>query len=378
MMKQEKRNKIHIEFGSDIDINDNVKHIKERTNKKWLNNSYLFRSGRDTLKYIAKKHSKSHKRILMPIPCCDSMVKPFELYNYSVIYYPLINDYTIDYAYIKKVIKDNDLLLIENYFGLKTEKGIKKETNLVNKLKNNLNNLIVIQDYTQSLSQALYANKQEDDYYIFSCRKWCGLPDGGILWSKDKIKVDYDDYNQKYFDLRKEAMTLKSIYLNNEDANLKNRFLKLFKEAENLLDEDNKIIEMSDYSKKILFSIDFLEILQIRKNNIKYFEKLINNKLSANKHFIKALSVGTNCSGQFFPIYVENQIELQKYLATNNIYCPIMWPSLLDEISSDFIFVNDLITHILAIPCDQRYNLEEIGYIIDILVSYYKDKDEKN
>ena len=368
-MNQERNNRMHIEFGSDIDSLANNKFIKKIVNNEWLDNSYFFRSGRDCLKYIAKIQCNNSSRIFIPYPCCDSMAMPFKLYNYEVIYYPLNSDYTIPFDYLKNKVRNGDLLLVENYLGLKNDKQLKQEGKKITELKKD-KRIYIIQDFTQSLEQALYTKKDVYDYYVFSCRKWASLPDGGILWCKKEIPIIYDQYSPKYYDMRKTALDLKSDYLKNKDDNLKEVFFRKLKEAEAFLENDKSIIEISEYSKNLIRSIDFESILSIRKRNVTYFEKCFSEKFAANDRF-KLLSLNSNCNGQYFPIYVDQQQELQKYLVKEKIYCPILWPSPSKKNTKDFIFGNDLISHMLAIPCDQRYNLIEIKHIVKKIVEFY-------
>ena len=63
--------------------------------------------------------------------------------------------------------------------------------------------------------------------------------------------------------------------------------------------------------------------------------------------------------------------EIQKKLAMENIYAPIIWPKskYLGKINSSLnqFFYNDL----LCIPCDQRYNLHDMDRIVEKTV-YFK------
>jgi len=354
---------MHIEFGSDIDLESNNAFIKENVNNKWLENSYLFRSSRDAIKYIAKIQDNC-RLAFVPYLCCESMIIPFEQYGKNVELYPLNSDYTINEEYFLNHIEKNSIILVSNYLGLKNDS--KKENDFLEKLKNDYD-AIIVRDCTQSLEEALFSDKSKDDYTIFSSRKWAGLPDGGILWSNKKIDITYDEVDFKYFDFKKKAMELKSKYLETQDANLKQEFMRYFKEAEEIIDNDKSIIEISSFSKDLLYKIDFEKILKIRKEHIKQFENEINNK-------VKVLSKGTNCSGQYAPIYVQNQKELQKYLAENSIYCPVIWPTTQNKIDKEFDFCNDIISHMLAVPCDQRYTKEEIYFIIS-KINQFNEKE---
>ncbi len=350
---------MHIEFGSDIDLKSNEDYFNNNVNTSWLDNSYLFRSGRDCLKVIAKTEVEC-KIVFVPALCCESMAIPFKQYGVGYILYPLNSDYTINEEFLLDNIKEHQIILVNNYLGLKTKEAIEKENTFLDSLKEK-HHVVIVRDVTQSLEEALNSDKTKDDYTIFSSRKWAGLPDSGIMWSNKKLDIVYDELDLEYANLKKQAMDIKSEYLSTHDISIKQKFMNLFKQAEELIDTDNKIIQMSDFSKELLYKLDFEKILQVRKEHIKHFESKLENST------IKSLSKGTNCSGQYFPIYVNNQKELQKKLAQNNIYCPVIWPMMEEQNGMQFSFCNDIVNHMLAVPCDQRYSIEEIDYIINIM-----------
>ena len=68
----------------------------------------------------------------------------------------------------------------------------------------------------------------------------------------------------------------------------------------------------------------------------------------------------------YFPILCMNRKEIQSTLVQNSIYAPIVWPK--DEkcpkisIDSDYIY-----DHILCNPIDQRYSIDDMERIADVL-----------
>lgn len=352
-------NNFHIEFGSNIDTYSNNNFISDsKPLTEWLRNAYFFRSARDALRYIAK--SSNSNRVFIPILSCESMALPFNQNNYEVIFYPVTKNYSIDFDFINNNIKSNDLLLVANYFGFKDKVTSENEDSKLNTLKTKFG-IKIIKDYTHTLKDALYTDKANDDFSIFSVRKWASFPDGGILWSKTPININFDKYSPEYFNLKKEAMDLKSKYLQLKDIKIKEKFLELFRKADSLLEADNNIISMSPYSKELLYKIDFEKILKIRLEHLKYLE--------THSDFIKNYSINTDCNGLYFPIFTDFQKELQTYLASNNIYCPVIWP--IDNENKHICeFANNIISHMLAVPCDQRYSYEELDFILNTIKNF--------
>ena len=54
-----------------------------------------------------------------------------------------------------------------------------------------------------------------------------------------------------------------------------------------------------------------------------------------------------------------------------NIYIPILWPNVLENISDNQIEYQ-YVLNILPLPCDQRYDLEDMISIVDKLFKLLK------
>lgn len=68
-------------------------------------------------------------------------------------------------------------------------------------------------------------------------------------------------------------------------------------------------------------------------------------------------------------VLVENRDELLKYLIENDVYCNVHWRL---EASSNNPELTYLSQHSITIPCDQRYGLEEMEYILDTIKRWKK------
>lgn len=343
----------HIEFGSDIDSRANDEFISENNNFSWAKDAYTFQTARSALIYIAKKYKmQNYKRIFMPQLYCESMVTPFLRNDIEVIYYPILPSVKMDTDFININIKNDDLLLVNNYLSLKTREVKEIEKQEINLLKLKYPSLILIQDYTQSLYDALNEEKYAD-YSIFSIRKWAGLPESGLMWCKEKQNIEYYKVDNSYYNYKKTAMDLKSKYLETHDSKLKEEFMKLFKKAEEIIDESDLVLDMKEETKKLIRSIDFNKIYQKRFENMNYFIKKVNCSVTKN---IDREMVGLYC-----PILINNSKDMQAKLAKYGIYCPVIWN--IQEFGKTF--ANSFIDKMLAVPVDQRYSLEEIDFIAE-------------
>jgi hypothetical protein len=60
-------------------------------------------------------------------------------------------------------------------------------------------------------------------------------------------------------------------------------------------------------------------------------------------------------------------VEIRKKLAEKRIYIATLWPDVLVNTLKGSIEY-DYVLNILPLPCDQRYNLNDINYMIDALM----------
>jgi hypothetical protein len=71
----------------------------------------------------------------------------------------------------------------------------------------------------------------------------------------------------------------------------------------------------------------------------------------------------------YFTLYVKERARLQKLLSLNSIYAPVLWP-VEDErvlITEDIKFI---FNHLLAIPCDQRYDQDDMQRVAEVINNY--------
>ena len=67
-----------------------------------------------------------------------------------------------------------------------------------------------------------------------------------------------------------------------------------------------------------------------------------------------------------YPLYVENGRELKKKLIENKIFVPTLWGDVFDVASPNSV-AWDYAENIVPLPCDQRYGIEEMDYIVNII-----------
>lgn len=257
-----------------------------------------------------------------------------------LFFYRVDENFQIDFEDLKEKIKGVKTIFIMHYFGCVQPK------NVLNKIKNlaKEKSILIIEDTTHSI----FSNKSTiGDYMICSIRKWLPITRGGVLYTKRNIKGIDKKYKVDTDNRQLYGMILKNNYLNGLVKN-KKEFLNIFAECEKNIDIKKDILLMSDLSRFIASCFSVKEIKNKRINNY----KILDNKLK----YKPVNKITKNDCPFMYLIRIDNRDKFRKYLIKNNIYCPIHWPNCSD---------NEL-----SIPIDDRYDVKEMNYIIDIVNNY--------
>lgn len=312
------------------------------TNQK-LFGAYCLRSGRDTLKAIAREYEP--RVVFLPALACDSMVRPFELYGHKIQYYKLNSDYSINLNSID-FGTDEVLFLYSDYFG---RSAITDEE--LDKLRKQ-GNIIFIEDRTHNL---IWETKHtfQPDYIIASLRKWLPIPDGGLLWGEITKPLGTDT---TFSTTRLKAQCMRHEFLACGDETIKTEYRKIFSTVSELMDNDEPSA-MSDYSYVLTKETDWDWVKRIRQQNA---EALIS--ILSKSPYISIIQDKVGLSDLYVSFTVLNRDEVQRRLSAEGIFNTIIWP--LSEQQKEACKVAKYTEeNMLAAPCDQRYTVEDMKTI---------------
>jgi dTDP-4-amino-4,6-dideoxygalactose transaminase len=145
----------------------------------------------------------------------------------------------------------------------------------------------------------------------------------------------------------------------------KKEFLKQNHEAEELLDEDRNICTMSKYAVCLWNKADMVSDMKKRAENaVCLYQELCG---------LIWLSVPLGYHGMESPLYVaiclkeaQDRAGLQSYLQQHEVYAPVLWPvsERILNVQEDTLYLYE---HLLALPCDQRYDIEDMKRIADLI-----------
>ena len=169
--------------------------------------------------------------------------------------------------------------------------------------------------------------------------------------------------NSAYIEQRIKAAELKRDYINS-GVGEKNAFLKMFSNAEELLEQDY----LNYFGEKVLCNVT--EIADVRRANAR---RLIEGLRGIREITLWREQIEDIDTPLFVPILVADSIrnELRKYLIEHQIFCPIHWP--ITELHSN---VNELFDNELSLICDQRYSFDEIDRELEVISNFFKGRKE--
>lgn len=318
---------------------------------------------REALSAIAEKYSHSNKVVLLPAYTCQTVIEPFKSQGWSCIFFNITENLRIDTDDLICKYKETKaaLAVVHPYMGMEL-----CPIEIVALKTINEAGCILVED----LTQCIFTEKRPVifKYFIGSYRKWTKVPDGGFLESQnfDGIQIPLCE-NNKFVQKQIDAMFLRGEYFRNNNEMTKQISIRLNKEAVANLGQSSSIFKMSDFSEKLWNSENLLENGEQRLINYKFLYKNIkqSDKYSPVCKDIAELTTPP----LYFPIYVQNRLELQQLFIKDHIYAPILWP-----VESPEVLINKDIEKIyntvLMIPIDQRYDEKDMERIVDLINAY--------
>lgn len=315
--------------------------------KNWGGEKKSFLSGRTALSAIIDDilSNMQVKSAYLPAYCCHTMIEPFVAHGINMEFYPVVWE---SGQLVQKidVNKRCDIVLVMDYFGfvsapLQLPQGA-----------------IVIRDMTHSL----FAVPQAANYLFASLRKWGPVSGAAIACKAGSWNIpEPAKRNDEYLALRRQAYDLKAQFMGGEAVE-KPEFLRLFSEAEELLEHDYRGYQADADALRVAGALT--ASASQRRTNAKI---LLNGIQGSNIVRPMFSHVGEKDVPLFVPVLVQNGMrdKLRKFLIENEVYCPTHWPlSKLHAIDEESRKIYD---GELSLICDQRYDVDDMQREIDLI-----------
>lgn len=331
---------------------------KDKLTKELLWGAICLRSGRDALKTIAREYEPT--TVLMPALSCDSMVLPFEMYGYRVVYYRLTDSYQIDLDYFEKLVPNQKtLFLYMDYFGI----PVITDSELSHIRKKNPD-MIFIEDRTHNL---IWEKKRSfvPDYTVASLRKWLNIPDGGLLWTDKTVGKSFAE-DTMFASTRLQAQCMRREFFDTGNQDIKKAYRKIFSTVSGIMDADRKPSRMSEYSYHLALQADWNLIRQKRRKNAGRLSSILKE---ANVDYIQPKA---GFSDLYVAFKISGRDDKQRKLSSKGIFNTIIWP-LNEKQRLACPVAKETEDRMLAAPCDQRYTVEDMDYIGHEMVRIFNE-----
>lgn len=282
-------------------------------------------SARNGLRYIIQK--LGIKRIFLPKLDCSSVTDACEKENVEMVLYSVDEEFHP----ITEGIDSREWLYVINFYG-------QLDQNYLEELHKKYQKMIV------DNVPAFFDLPLPGVDTVYSCRKFFGVPDGAYL------------YMDTAFDLAiphdKSSSRVNYLVGRLEDTALEH--YGEYHENEAYLD-DADVMKMSAFTDNMMHGINYQRNLEIRRKNFKVLADSLDK--------VNELNVKVPFGPFAYPLLIKNGASVRKKLQQEKIYIPTLWPNVLVDCNPAELEYR-LAADLLPIPLDQRYNEEDMKYLV--------------
>lgn len=292
------------------------------TGKMLYQDGVKLNCGRNALAYLIK--AKNIKKLHMPKFMCDSCDKILAENNVEVVFYNIGLDFK------PQITNWDGWLYVVNFYG-----------QLSNTYLESLGDSIIIDN-----AQAYFQEPIKGIDTLYTCRKFFGVADGAVLYTDKLLEIEEQDqsYSRMNFLLGRYERTAGEFYQEYVDNN------HLF--------NAEPIKKMSKLTENLLHGVDYQLVKRKRTTNFLYLHSML-------KH-INQLDLIIPEGAFMYPLLIENGMDIRKKLQKNKIFVPTLWPAVFNHCEK-FEIEYIMAQNILPLPVDQRYNIEDMEYIVKMI-----------
>lgn len=298
-------------------------------------NGVLLNTGRNALEYILRSIGDV-KSIYLPYYTCEMVLEPLKKLNIPWSFYHINASFEIA---DEINLGEREYIIANNYYGIKDS--------YIEKLAKRYGRQLIV-----DCSQAFFSKPLSGIYSFYSMRKFVGVADGGVAY--------LGNLPQGLIDVKEEERTSEhdSHLLIRKRSGAESGFV-FFQANEKKLN-NQPIRNMSFKTKWILDHIDYNEVVERRVENFKCLHDALNKE-----NYLTLPNCDAFKCPMIYPFMTSIGCSLRKKLIDNKVFVARYWPNV--EQQDGFETEYDLSLNVLSIPCDQRYGIEEMNRIIDLI-----------
>ncbi len=311
-----------------------------------LDRSISLANGRCCLALLIELLSPPH--VWLPAYLCPSIIAAVRKTGVPFSFFEVDYDLRVSPGALSRVGR-GDLVEMIDYFGFQHDRA------LMNRVRES--GAWVIEDACQAMLTSGIGSSA--DFVLITPRKFAGVPDGGILIS-NRPEIDFRGIALEPPPTVWWTMALNAAVLRREFDLYggDRRWFELYRTLEENMPMDRQA--MSDMSKILLATgFDYAEIGRRRVENY----QILAAELS---HLALYPSLAPGVVPLGFPVRIANRDEVRTMLYAHNIYPPVQWPFkgiLPEEFTESYRLLGDF----MMLPCDQRYDQEDMQRLIRLV-----------
>jgi len=192
------------------------------------------------------------------------------------------------------------------------------------------------------------------DYIFFSPRKFVGVPDGGIVITANNAQFPHSNLYPAPADWFLLALKASARRAEFDRFGGDRDWFEMFQSAES--SGPREPCRMSDLSAALLQIIDWAIIKKRRRRNYEFLLSKLGELAIFPDLPRDVVPLG-------FPIRVRNRDRVRRLLFNERIYPPVHW-DIAELVPKEFAASHLLAREIMTLPCDQRYNAEDMRRIV--------------
>ncbi len=308
---------------------------------------FKFNLGRTAITHFLKEVN-CHE-LYVPAFLCDSVTEACRREGIVLREYHINADFTPRSEELPTPPLGEDIwILVVNYYGQLTD-----ETILA--LKEQYDHVLF------DLTHAFFQRPIPEIDSVVSVRKFLGVPDGAYLKTRRTIAMPQEtDQSHLRF----------SHLLGRFEESAGVHYEEMLQTANSYHTAPARL--MSPLTSNLLRSFEYERIADRRMRNYLHLHLRLRalNQLEKDG-ILRTPKIGPFC----YPLLISSGITLRKELAKRKIFVPTYWSNVIQSAPSDSIEYH-YAADILALPCDQRYDEDDMDTIADTILSVLPEPKE--
>lgn len=320
----------HAEIGGYLEL----EHFDGR---EYHEGAVCLNAARSCLLYLVE--ARGIGRIWIPAFLCDSVPQSLKTAGVGVSTYEVTADLRPDYDSID--LREGDYLYLVDYYGQLDEKDVLAA-------RDACGGRLVLDEV-----QAFFRRPLPGIDTIYCCRKFFGVPDGGYLYTDAHLE-------RKLPQARSSQHMVHVLGRMDDGANV---HYGEYSASEHLFGSE-PVAAMSELTHNLLRAIDYQAVAEARLRNF----SLVSERLGTRNELAPVARAGA----YMYPFLTRGASPIRKAMQQRKVYVPTLWPgsASLEGMSGR------LSRDILPLPIDQRYGVDDMTYMCDLLLELLDERDD--